>query len=69
MSGVNKSPKKVNLTSLKSNIDDLDIDKLRSVPVDLINLGNVVKNILLKRLCVMNWVKKLMLFRLFILAI
>ena len=69
MSGVNKSPKKVNLTSLKSDIDDLDIDKLRSVPVDLINLGNVVKNILLKRLCVMNWVKKLMLFRLFILII
>ena len=69
MSGVNKSPKKVNLTSLKSDIDDLDIDKLRSVPVDLINLGNVVKNILLKRLCVMNWVKKLMLFRLFILVI
>ena len=69
MSGVNKSPKKVNLTSLKSDIDDLDIDKLRSLPVDLINLGNVVKNILLKRLCVMNWVKKLMLFRLFILAI
>ena len=69
MSGVNKSPKKVNLTSLKSDIDDLDIDKLRSLPVDLINLGNVVKNILLKRLCVMNWVKKLMLFRLFILVI
>ena len=69
MSGVNKSPKKVNLTSLKSDIDDLDIDKLRSVPVDLINLGNVVKNILLKRLCVMNWVKKLMLFRLFMLVI
>ena len=69
MSGVNKSPKKVNLTSLKSNIDDLDIDKLRSVPVDLINLGNVVKKILLKRLCVMNWVKKLMLFRLFMLVI
>ena len=69
MSGVNKSPKKVDLTSLKSDIDDLDIDKLRSVPVDLINLGNVVKNILLKRLCVMNWVKKLMLFRLFTLVI
>ena len=69
MSGVNKSPKKVNLTSLKSDIDNLDIDKLRSVPVDLINLGNVVKNILLKRLCVMNWVKKLMLFRLFTLVI
>ena len=69
MSGVNKSPKKVNLTSLKSDIDDLDIDKLRSLPVDLINLGNVVKNILLKRLCVMNWVKKLMLFRLFTLVI
>ena len=69
MSGVNKSPKKVNLTSLKSDIDDLDIDKLRSLPVDLINLGNVVKNILPKRLCVMNWVKKLMLFRLFTLVI
>ena len=69
MSGVNKSPKKVNLTSLKSDIDDLDIDKLRSLPDDLINLGNVVKNILLKRLYVMNWVKTLMLFRLFILVI
>ena len=69
MSGINKSPKKVNLTSLKSDIDDLDIDKLRSLPDDLINLGNVVKNILLKRLYVMNWVKTLMLLRLFILVI
>ena len=34
---------KSNLTSLKTEIDKLDIDKLVSVPVDLSKLSNVVK--------------------------
>ena len=38
--GVDTSPfaKKVDLASLKSNVDKLDIDKLKNVPIDLRNL-------------------------------
>ena len=32
---ISKFVKKVNLTSLKSGIDKLDIDKLETIPVDL----------------------------------
>ena len=35
---------KTNLSSLKTEIDKLDIDKLATVPVDLSKLSNVVKN-------------------------
>ena len=37
LTGVNTSKfaKKVDLTSLKSNVDKLDIDKLKSVPSDI----------------------------------
>ena len=35
---------KSNLASLKTEFDNLDIDKLVSVPVDLSKLGDVVKN-------------------------
>ena len=35
---------KSNLASLKTEVDKLDIDKLTSVPIDLANLSNVVKN-------------------------
>ena len=35
---------KTNLSSLKSEVDKLDIDKLVPVPVDLSKLSNVVKN-------------------------
>ena len=41
---------KSNLTSLKTEVDKLDIDKLTSVPNDLAKLSNVVKMMLLKRL-------------------
>ena len=50
--GVDKSKfaEKVDLPNLKSNADKLDIDKLALVPVDLSELSNVVKMMLLKRL-------------------
>ena len=35
---------KTNLSSLKTKVDKLDIDKLVPVPTDLIKLSNVVKN-------------------------
>ena len=35
---------KSNLANLKTEVDKLNIDKLMSVPVDLSNLSNVVKN-------------------------
>ena len=35
---------KTNLANLKTEVDELDIDKLVLVPVDLSKLSNVVKN-------------------------
>ena len=35
---------KLNLASLKSEVDKIDVDKLKTVPVDLSKLSNVVKN-------------------------
>ena len=35
---------KTNLSSLKTEVDELDIDKLTTVPLDLSKLSNVVKN-------------------------
>ena len=55
--------------SLKSEIDKLDIGKLEATLVDLSKLWDVVKMKLLKRLCMMNYLKKLMLFRLSMLSI
>ena len=39
---------KSNLASLKTEVDKIDADKLKSVPVDLAKLGNVVKNDVVK---------------------
>ena len=64
-----KFAKKVDLASLKSEIDKLDIGKLETTPVDLSNPSNEVKNEVVKKLLQMNLLKKLMLFRLLILAI
>ena len=44
-----KFAKKVNLASLKSNVDKLDVDKLVPVSVDLSKLKDVVKNMPLKK--------------------
>ena len=40
---------KTNLSSLKTEVDILDIDKLATVPVDLSKLSNVVKNDVVKK--------------------
>ena len=40
---------KSNLASLKTEVDKLDIDKLRSVPIDLAKLSNVIKNDVVKK--------------------
>ena len=40
---------KTNLTNLKSEVDKLDIDKLKPVPTDLSKLSNVVKNDVVKK--------------------
>ena len=49
---------KINLASLKTEVDKLDIDKLAPVPVDLSKLSNVVKNDVVKKLCMVNWLQK-----------
>ena len=43
-----------NLASWKPEIDELDIDKLIPDPVDLSKLNNVVKMMMLKKLCIIN---------------
>ena len=40
---------KTNLANLKTEVDELDIDKLVSVPTDLSKLSNVVKNDVVKK--------------------
>ena len=41
---------KTNLASLKTEIDKIDPDKLKSVPVDVAKLSNVVKNDVAKKI-------------------
>ena len=41
---------KTNLASLKTEVDKIDADKLKTVPVDLAKLSNVIKNDVVKRL-------------------
>ena len=39
---------KTNLAALKSEVDKIDVDKLKTAPVDLAKLSNVVKNVVKK---------------------
>ena len=41
-----------NLAALKSEADKIDVDKLRTVPVDLAKLSNVVKNDVVEKLII-----------------
>ena len=52
VTGIDRSQfgKKFDLANLKSDVDDLDINQLKTVPADLRKLSNVVKKMLLKRL-------------------
>ena len=45
---------KIKLANLKTEVDKLDIDKLVPTPADLSKLSNVVKMMLLKKLCMIN---------------
>ena len=49
---------KTNLAGLKTEVDKLDIDKLAPVPVDLSKLSDVVKNDVVKKLFMINWLQK-----------
>ena len=49
---------KTDLANLKTDVDKLDIDKLTPVPVDLSKLSDVVKNDVVKKLCMINWLQK-----------
>ena len=40
---------KTNLAALKSEVDKIDVDKLKTVPVDLAKLSNAVKNDVVKK--------------------
>ena len=42
--------KKVDLTSLKSEIDKLDINKLKTTPVDLTKVSYIVKNEVVRKI-------------------
>ena len=46
--GVSNFPLKANLASLKSEVDKIDVDKLKTVPLDLSKLNNVVNNVVKK---------------------
>ena len=41
---------KTNLAALKPEVDKIDVDKLKTVPVDLAKLSNVVNNDVIKKL-------------------
>ena len=47
-------PLKTNMTNLNTEVDKLDIDKLATVPIDLSKLSNVVKNDVVKKLCMIR---------------
>ena len=49
---------KTNLANLKTEVDKLDIHKLVPVAVDLSKLSDVVKNDIVKKLSIMNWLQK-----------
>ena len=40
---------KTNIASLKTEVDKIDVDKLKTVPVDLAKQSNVVKNDVFKK--------------------
>ena len=46
---VNSYASKTNLAALKTEVDKIDMDKLKTVPADLAKLSNVVKNDVIKK--------------------
>ena len=52
---INQNLQKKDVTNLKSDVNKLDVEKLKGV--DLSKLNDVVKTILLKILYMLNWFK------------
>ena len=50
---------KPNLTSLNSEVDKIDIDKLKTAPADLYKLCNVVDKDVIKRIWMINYSRRL----------
>lgn len=46
--------KKVELASLKSEIDKIDVDKLETIPTDLNKLNDIVDKNTAKKICLTN---------------
>ena len=44
----------LDLAVLKAELDKIDIDQVKTVPVDLSKLRNVVDNDIVKKLCIIN---------------
>ena len=44
---------KTNLAALKTKVDKIDVDKLKTTPNDLAKLSNVVENDIVKKLIIM----------------
>ena len=51
--------READLASLKLDVHKLDIDNLRTVPVNLRMLSNGANNDVVKKLCMLNWSLKL----------
>ena len=51
---MSKLAAKSDLASVKAEIDQIDVDKLKTVSVDLNKLRNVVNNEVVKKLYMMN---------------
>ena len=49
---------KSDLASLKTEVDKIDVDKPKTVPIDLSKLSNIVKNEVVKKLCVIDQLQK-----------
>ena len=49
-----KLASKSDLASLKAEVDQIDVDKLKTVPVELRKLSNVVNNDVAKKMCIIN---------------
>ena len=55
---VSKCAKEAHLATLKLDIDDLNIDKLKTVPIDSYKLSNVVEKEVVKKTAYHELVKK-----------
>ena len=49
---------KTNLAALKTELDKIDADKLKTVPVDLVKLTNAAEHDLVKKSYIKSYIKK-----------